>query len=454
MNRTVQGFKALHFWNNYWFREAPLFNLGFCRIVIVGFQLFYLIFRNYLHQITAVIQIPGNNFEPLPVFLFINFPFFGKTIPPDWFLTGVFILTIASGFLALIGLRTKLSLLVFAIGSLYMQAYIYSFGTHHHPEALILIALFLLALSPAGKSLSLDDLKRRVRKNLDLKRFSHHQMLLQSSSLAIWPLLVIQWLFALVYLSAAANKLTPGGTPSFDWLNGYTLQYYLARDGFTWGSSMGVWLSNFHGLAVFLSWLSILFEATFFLVLIFPRLIWFYIPCGALFHIGIYICQRAPFFQYIALYAVFIPWTVVIKSISNRLKWSSDQRKARIFYDGLCPICIRSMTVLCYFDWFQRLDFSDLEISWHELSAIRPDISYEDCLAEMHLLKPDGSVSKGFLAFRDIIQYLPILWPLLPLFYLPGATAIGTQIYKIIASSRQRLDRCTFDSCSIKPPSK
>ena len=44
---------------------------------------------------------------------------------------------------------------------------------------------------------------------------------------AAWPLRLIQILFALVYFDAGLSKLHASG---LDWVNGYTLQYYLATD--------------------------------------------------------------------------------------------------------------------------------------------------------------------------------------------------------------------------------
>ncbi|MGL5135964.1 MAG: thiol-disulfide oxidoreductase DCC family protein, partial [Planktothrix sp.] len=124
--------------------------------------------------------------------------------------------------------------------------------------------------------------------------------------------------------------------------------------------------------------------------------------------------------------------------------------KPEILYDGLCPLCIRSMTVLCYFDWFQQLSYTPVEEQWASIQKTYPDLSLDACLAEMHLILPDGSVRKGFFAFREIIRYLPPLWPLLAILYFPGSDILGPKIYTFVASRRKRLTRCSFDSCSLK----
>ncbi|MGC1308971.1 MAG: hypothetical protein WA885_17225 [Phormidesmis sp.] len=337
-NLLSEGFskafsRSVTFWNNYWFYPAPLFNLALCRIIIVGFQLCFLFIKDYGSEVLTRASVPSSIYNPLPVLQGLNV-FFPWESPPDFFLTAVFWLASVFGVLALIGLKTNISLFVFAIGNLYIQSYLYSFGKFHHPEALMLIALVVLALSPSGKLLSIDACNYRNLKRQSTRNSSHlsasasrsSDILRASSPFARWPLLLIQWLFALAYLSAGLNKLVLDGPGLFtlDWMNGYTLQYYLISDGLLWGSSLGVWLGHQHTLVLVFSFVAILFEATFFLTLLFPKLIWFYIPAGTMFHLGIYMAQRAPFFQYIALYAVFIPWAAVIKMLLGRLRGTAS----------------------------------------------------------------------------------------------------------------------------------
>ncbi len=76
---------------------------------------------------------------------------------------------------------------------------------------------------------------------------------------------------------------------------------YFFQDGLRWNIPFGIWLGQQHYIAWLLSWVAILFESTFFLVLLFPRLAWIYVPLGIAFHIGIYLTMKAPFFLYCAL---------------------------------------------------------------------------------------------------------------------------------------------------------
>jgi hypothetical protein len=223
-----------------------------------------------------------------------------------WYLAG------AAGLLALVGVFTNVSLMVFAAASAYLHAFNYSFGELHHPEAVMVIALGVLALSPCGRVGSVDWwLARRWGTNPAAKA----DPLEVESAFAGWPIKLIRWFFVLMYLSAVWSKLSASG---IDWANGFTLQYYLARDGLRWDSPLSVWFSQHHELIRLAQYGVLLFQATFVLPVLFPRLRWLYVPAGLALHTGIYLTLTAPFFQWIALYAVFIPWATALKMARQR----------------------------------------------------------------------------------------------------------------------------------------
>ncbi len=433
-------------WNNYWFPPTPVINLAICRILIVTFQLFWLIFVDYFGLFREYSALPSSLYDPLPVLQFITLPFGSNYCPSHETLIAIYWITIASGILAVIGLWTTCGLLLFAIGNIFLQAYFYSFGDYHHPEAVMMIVLCILVLSPAGKTLSLDELRGYLKRNIQAKRFQSLNSRDTTGIFARWPLLLTRWLLALTYLDAATSKLSRGG---LDWMNGYTLQYYLLHDGLLWNAELGVWLAHQHTLVLILSWMSILFEGAFFLILIVPKSAWVFLPAGIGFHIGIFLAMRAPFFQLMILYCVFIPWSVLLDYFSRRYRTVPSKKKPEILYDGECQLCVRSMTVIHYFDWLNSLACIDLETIWPHKEKNYPGMSLEACRKEMHLLLPDGTVYKGFFAFRKIIKYTPVLWPLLIFVYLPGMSWIGPKIYLRVASTRAKFQPCDSGSCSI-----
>lgn len=443
--------KAVTFWNKYWFRPTPLLHLAIARIVIVGFQLFYLVSsENIIPRLLERTQVPDRVYDPIPILRVLTLPFGWNFRPSLGFIAVVFSLTLVTGCLALVGIKTNFSLFFFAIGNIFIQAFLYSFGDHHHPEGIMMMALIFLAFSPSGGVLSIDDLGRKLKHRTEQSRFESFNIVDETSTFALWPLLLVQWMYTLIYLSAVVSKLgLLRGTFTLDWFNGYTLQYYLLNDGLHKGSAIGVWLGQQHVLAQLLAWLTIFFEGTFFLVLIFPKLSLLYVPMGLGLHGGIAIAKMARFYHFMVIYVVFIAWVPIIKFLSKYFGLHHERNKAEIFFDGNCLLCIRTMTILQYFDWFDRFNFRNLETEWSSLSEKYPHISVEECRQEMHVVMPNGSIYKGFFAFRQLFGYLPLLWPLKIMLHLPFASVLSPWLYRLIAGRRFGLENCGSGACTF-----
>jgi hypothetical protein len=298
-------------WQRYWFAPTPCLDLAIVRVIAVATQLFMMaVYGGQLQVLELRATMPDESWQPLLILNFMNLPWGWGFRPSFDILWIIYYIAIAAGLLSLIGFLTNLSLAVFAASCVYLQAFEYSFGDFHHPEAVMMVALGVLAISPSGRALSVDAWLRRRRRGED-----ENGLLEQTSTFAGWPLKLLQWFFVLMYASAVCSKLTESG---FDWANGYTLQYYLARDALRWDVPLGYWLSQQHLLVLLGQWGVLLFQATFALAVIFPKLRWIYVPAGLCMHIGIFLTLEAPFFQWIALYAVFIPWTDALRLLRAR----------------------------------------------------------------------------------------------------------------------------------------
>ncbi len=433
----LQKFLKIPFslWSGYWFNPAPFFDLAVCRILIVGFQLIRFVTNNFWGHLVEYSNLPNFLYEPLPVLQLFLLPFGADYRPPLLFTGSVFGLTIAAGILGLFGLLTNFSLIIFAIGNIFIQAYLYSFRDFHHSEALVMISLLVIALSPSGSVLSIDDLRRRIKSNIEREEFKSFDLKEENSPFARWPLLLIQWIFAIIYLDSGLSKLFKSG---LDWMNGYTLQYYLWQDGLIWDRSFGIWFAKQHTLAILSSWAAILFEITFFLVLIFPKLVWLYIPMGISFHTGIYIAQKAPFLKYFPSYSVFIPWAAIAKSISSRKNAAISKKTIEVIYDSQNLNHLRLMTSFCYLDCFNRLTFSDVKNRWQQLSENYSDISLEEFQQELNIVLPDDSIRRGFSAFRKICLSLPLLYPLAIGFDLPYISQLSRNVYAFLIRGEEK----------------
>jgi hypothetical protein len=297
-------------WQSFWFKPAPYFDLAFLRVLVVALQCLLLLAGSF-NALTYANTLPSETYHPLVSLRLFTFPFGWDERPSEGVVMAVYWLTLAVGMTSLIGLFTNASLLAFALGNIFLQGYAYSFQDYHHPEAVMMVTLLALAFGPSGKVLSLDAL---VAKRKAGSGHSLVGMLDYAGPYAWWPIRMMQLFFPLMYLSAVLGKLTRSG---FEWANGYTLQYYMAMDYYRNGSELSLWASQHHDLVQIGQVAVLTFQATFWLVAFFPKLRWVYLPIGLVFHVGIWLTLRAPFPQWMLLYAIYIPWALAFKRLSS-----------------------------------------------------------------------------------------------------------------------------------------
>ena len=151
-----------------------------------------------------------------------------------------------------------------------------------------------------------------------------------------FPLLLTQWILAIIYFDSAISKLMKnpdvslfevGNFLRLDWLSGYSLQHYLLLPETPF---LGSWLGHNHLLSLIATWMTVIFEGGFFLVLIFPQLIKLFLPMGIAFHLGIYIAMQIPFFLILPTYAAFVPWGTLIDDYSKDSGKTAKQHKSEL----------------------------------------------------------------------------------------------------------------------------
>ncbi len=273
------------------FRPGPVIDLAIVRIVWVAFQLFWLLVGAGRERLLQANSLDGYGFDPLPILQLLALPLGGAARLDAESMLAVHAATMLAGTLALIGLATRTSLAVLAWGSAMIAAWVYSHGTFHHDEALMIVALAALALAPSGHALSID---ARLRKGQNESEFAR------------WPLLLTRGLVALAYLSAAAAKI--GRCGGLGWTEGGTLQYWSYVKARELGAPFGVWVSEHPGVAQALSCAVLAFEITFVVTLFLPRVRWAYIALGTMIHIMTQLTLGVQFYQFVLLYLAFTPW--------------------------------------------------------------------------------------------------------------------------------------------------
>ncbi|HEY8258132.1 MAG TPA: HTTM domain-containing protein [Gemmatimonadales bacterium] len=288
-------------WEAYWFPTAPTRNLAICRIVAVAAQLF--LFYPSLEEHVNLLRKNSEFIEPQIMVRAISALLPREVVFTPSAVTALYWITAIAGAAALIGLFTRISLLLFALGTWFFVSHLFSYGDRHHTEAVFCIFLMLLALSPSGEELSVDAVLRR-------RRGKPARYPSGNADTAIWPLKLVHVLLALTYFSAGMSKLIASGPR---WLNGYTLQNHAFQDAFNRGFPVGIWVAQHHGVALFLSYVTIFYEVFFFLSLLFPRTAPLFFLGGIGFHIGLYLTGGYDFFQHMVLLALLLvflapPW--------------------------------------------------------------------------------------------------------------------------------------------------
>jgi hypothetical protein len=278
-------------WNAFWFPLTTTLPLAGARILAVAAQLFWF-GPNLPHHINLATK--NSHFtDPQPLIRLIDYLLPRHVFFSAGGLTAVWWVTTITGLLALIGLRTRTSLFVFALGSWFFVSHVYSYADLHHREAPFALFLMALPFAPSGARLSVDSMLRRRRGLAPVLK----------SDLALWPLRFGHVVLTMTYLSTGGTKLLSGGIA---WMNGYTLQNYILGDAINRHLPLGIWVAQHYWLCVFLSVGTIAFEVFYFVSLLVPRVAPLFFFGGVCFHIGLYYVAGHPFYQFILLNLILL----------------------------------------------------------------------------------------------------------------------------------------------------
>jgi predicted DCC family thiol-disulfide oxidoreductase YuxK len=124
---------------------------------------------------------------------------------------------------------------------------------------------------------------------------------------------------------------------------------------------------------------------------------------------------------------------------------------AIVLYDGECPLCRKTTSILKRLDWLHRLRFHNCR----DKVGIPPNAAHLDparMIQEMHVLTPDRTAAySGYRAVRWLAGRIPVLWPLYPLLFIPGMARLGQRLYLFVARNRFQLLPCRDGVCTIPP---
>ena len=116
-----------------------------------------------------------------------------------------------------------------------------------------------------------------------------------------------------------------------------------------------------------------------------------------------------------------------------------------VYFDGECPICVKEINLLKWFDGENRVRFIDIAAS--DFSAPTGK-SYETLMGRIHARTPDGSWVTGVEVFEKL--YSAVGLDVVSAFIrLPGINYMTQKAYNWFAANRLQLTgRCQDDGCS------
>lgn len=201
-----------------------------------------------------------------------------------------------------VGLASRVTCALGALGFLYWTGLAYSFGKPHHDKVALAFAVSVLPFARVGAGLSLDALLRRWRGRPRPERVDGLPIRFTWFSLAVG------------YCGAGSAKILLGGP---DWFNGYTLQgIMLGHDG-DWSRVFAASTTLCRLQSVGVVAVQVLFP----LVLFWPRARWFFLPAATAFHLMTWkTMDTGPYMRLWLLLWAFVPLERVPQVLANVLR--------------------------------------------------------------------------------------------------------------------------------------
>lgn len=120
--------------------------------------------------------------------------------------------------------------------------------------------------------------------------------------------------------------------------------------------------------------------------------------------------------------------------------------KIVVLYDGWCPFCIKTVSLLKRIDFFNNVSYQ----SFREKNIVENyGVHLNRLEARMHAFNHTNQVFEGIDAFILISKKVPLLFPLLPILIVSKKLGLGQKTYDFIAGKRVlKLNNCE-NNCEI-----
>lgn len=323
----------------------------------------------------------------------------------------------------LLGLFTRTSAVLALIASFYVLGVPEFYGTVEHYHHLLWF-LAILAVSRSGDALSMDAILRTLRRMNQGPTTPP-----QPSVVYSLPLRFACLLMGAIYFFPGLWKIRICG---FDWAFSENLRYqmyarWMELDGLTPFFRLDLHPYLYKSVALG----TLVFELSFIFVIFFPRLRIVLALAGLGFHFGSGLFMRIPFFDLWICYVALFDVSGWLARLGHRL----FPRECTVFYDGSCSFCRRTISIVRAFDILNCLTFVDaLDDTEMERRGFSPS-DRPAFLQDMHAVS-GKRIWVGFRAYRTMAIRIPLLWPIVPVLYIPLVEDAGNRLYRRAAHMR------------------
>jgi len=387
-------------------RSAPAFIVGLLRILyaLVALQeIFFLLYFNHLI------------FDPVP-YIDVEFPMIPLFLTL-WALVAACLLVGYKSHIAIIA--NYIFWIVFVNFTPMQRDFDGGFDLF-----MIGVGLFMIFM-PLSRGLSIDNLLYKLQfKHKELPNLPKEMSVL----VLMMPVLVC---LGFLYFDSAIHKLF-----AEHWRNGLggwlpsSMPYYISALDLSWLLNVE-WVQKSIGYIIFV------FQFSFIFLFYRRNFRPLFLLVGAGLHVGITITFNIyPFgLGMLSIYVLMVPFSWW-QGLRNSLVCASPL--LTVFYDGDCPLCNRTATIIRHFDVFRSVVFKDLQT----YAAEEPKLAAYDqqaLLADLYAVDTQGAVYQGVDTYSQIfvkMRYLAILgWGL----RLPGIYQMAKLVYRRIAEGRERV---------------
>ena len=277
---------------------SSAFALGVARVVVHGTFLVSVLIASF----SALGHLPVTILRPTGVMKYLPWSFYDRLVTPSG-MTMLKVVMVASLLLSTVGLFTVVSTKSSFLLVLFYQGLLRSFGHYNHDEMLGVYCLAVLAFTPCGDEFSLDQWQRKT-KSVVRPAFAY-----------AYPILLMQLLMAWVYFSSCLIKLRAGWLNYISSDNLPSLAIYHSLDNLhDTAFRLAFWLPQFKAYLPVLVALVLFWEFFFPLAVFVPRLRWWILGGGVVFHLSTLFFMNIFFPHQLALYLLFVNWDRFSKS--------------------------------------------------------------------------------------------------------------------------------------------